>query len=157
MPRRKKSSENETILEDKKVIHVDPSEIILEMDDDREELGDGVGELEVGKKPARGEWTEEPEIDELEEMEEEEEEEPDKDDSVDLTTPPLELEEMIDDPVRMYLREMGQVPLLNSENEKQLARRMDRRKRLKYFEKSWHEAYGVPASTMEVVMMIYRN
>jgi len=36
-----------------------------------------------------------------------------------------DLEDMIDDPVRMYLREMGQVSLLTIADEKLLARKID--------------------------------
>jgi RNA polymerase primary sigma factor len=37
-----------------------------------------------------------------------------------------DLESSLDDPVRMYLREIGRVPLLNAEEEVRLARRMER-------------------------------
>jgi RNA polymerase primary sigma factor len=39
-----------------------------------------------------------------------------------------DLESSLDDPVRMYLREIGRVPLLNAEEEVKLARRMERGK-----------------------------
>jgi len=148
MPSRKKSSEDLSVLAKNNLIHVDPSEIVLEMDDDGEEADD-----ENEDNPVRA-WGEEPDIDEIEQAKKKEK---DNEGSVDLTVPSLELEEMIDDPVRMYLREMGQVPLLNSDNEKLLACRMDRKKRFKSFEKLWHGSYGVPASTMEAVMMILQE
>ena len=37
-----------------------------------------------------------------------------------------DLESSLDDPVRMYLREIGRVPLLSAEEEVRLARRMER-------------------------------
>ena len=43
-------------------------------------------------------------------------------------TPPVEESIYTDDPVRVYLREMGAVPLLTREGEVDLARRMERGK-----------------------------
>ena len=43
-------------------------------------------------------------------------------------TPPVEESIYTDDPVRVYLREMGAVPLLTREGEVELARRMERGK-----------------------------
>jgi RNA polymerase primary sigma factor len=49
----------------------------------------------------------------------------------------LELEEMIDDPVRMYLREMGRVALLSAREEKLLARKIEEGKYIKRVEAVW--------------------
>lgn len=104
------------------------------------------------------EWTDESREGEIEEWEEEEEEEEEeKPEEVPIEAPSLELEEMIDDPVRMYLREMGQVPLLNSADEKRLARKMDEARHLKRLDKAWHDAHGVPASTTSIVMVIVQE
>src|SRR3990172_2185959 len=46
-------------------------------------------------------------------------------DEAERETATLELEEGIDDPVRMYLREIGKVSLLTAANEKTLARSME--------------------------------
>ncbi|MEE8471298.1 MAG: sigma-70 family RNA polymerase sigma factor, partial [Dehalococcoidia bacterium] len=54
----------------------------------------------------------------------------------------LELEEMIDDPVRMYLREMGRVSLLSARDEKILARKMEEGKYLRKIEETWLHKYG---------------
>jgi len=154
MPRRKKSTPVKKAASEANVVsHVDPSEIVLEIVDEKKGLDND--EEALKSKADDGDWSEEPDIEEM--VEEEEVEEGEVEETVDLNTPSLELEEMIDDPVRMYLREMGQVPLLDSDDEKLLARRMDRSKHLRHFEKTWHEIHGVPASTMEVVMMILQE
>src|ERR1035437_8701354 len=44
---------------------------------------------------------------------------------IDLALPPA-LGEKVNDPVRMYLREMGTVPLLTPEGEVEIARRIER-------------------------------
>lgn len=110
------------------------------------------GAEEDDSETADKEWADEPAIDEIEEWEEIESGE-----DIELEAPSLELEEMIDDPVRMYLREMGQVPLLHSDDEKRLARRMDESRHLRRLEKSWHETHGVPPSTTSVVMVIVQE
>jgi RNA polymerase primary sigma factor len=50
---------------------------------------------------------------------------PDKAEQADRDIAELELEEGIDDPVRMYLREIGKVSLLTADDEKRLARAME--------------------------------
>src|SRR3989442_13582166 len=50
---------------------------------------------------------------------------PDKLDEVEPEVGDIELEEGIDDPVRMYLREIGKVSLLTADDEKRLARAME--------------------------------
>ena len=54
----------------------------------------------------------------------------------------LDLEEMIDDPVKMYLREMGGVSLLNAREEKVLARRKDESRYLVRIEGEWLDEHG---------------
>jgi RNA polymerase primary sigma factor len=50
---------------------------------------------------------------------------------------PLEEQEGIDDPVRMYLREIGKVYLLSGADEKRLARQMEEAKHIDAIEKRW--------------------
>ena len=84
-------------------------------------------------------------------------EETDLGQEIELEKPLLELEEMIDDPVRMYLREMGQVPLLNASEEKLLARKMDESRHLEGIEESWRERHGVPPSSIDLAMDILQE
>ena len=46
----------------------------------------------------------------------------------------LATNEMIDDPVRMYLREIGRVSLLNAKEERSLARKMEAEKHAKWLD-----------------------
>ncbi len=55
----------------------------------------------------------------------------------------LETQEGIDDPVRMYLREIGRVYLLTAADEKRLARQMEEAKFLRGMESEWRARYGV--------------
>jgi RNA polymerase primary sigma factor len=86
-----------------------------------------------------------------------EQEEVDLGQDIELEKPLLELEEMIDDPVRMYLREMGQVPLLTASEEKILGRKMDESRHLEEIEESWRERHGMPPSSIDLAMDILRE
>ena len=55
----------------------------------------------------------------------------------------LETQEGIDDPVRMYLREIGRVYLLTAADEKRLARQMEEAKFLRAMGNQWHARYSV--------------
>src|SRR5689334_3363973 len=81
------------------------------------ELNNGteLDDLLVGLDGAGIEILEEPKIEKLEETEE----------LLDLELPPG-IGEKINDPVRMYLREMGTVPLLTREGEVEIAKRIER-------------------------------
>ena len=66
----------------------------------------------------------------------------------------LDLEEMIDDPVRMYLREMGRVSLLNAREEKQLARKMEEGRYITKIEGEWLNRYGQFPSPVDVAIAV---
>jgi len=66
----------------------------------------------------------------------------------------LELEEMIDDPVRMYLREMGRVSLLSAREEKLLARKMEEGKYIKKIEEEWLNKNGQLPSTTDIAIVL---
>jgi len=63
--------------------------------------------------------------------------------------------EGIDDPVRMYLREIGQVSLLTGEDERRLARRMEEGKFLDVLEEEILLARRDAPGTLDVVVAIY--
>ncbi len=68
----------------------------------------------------------------------------------------LELEEQegIDDPVRMYLREIGKVNLLSAQDEKRLARQMEEGKHIQRLEKNWQEVNGYPPTAVDVMIAL---
>ena len=64
----------------------------------------------------------------------------------------VEEQEGIDDPVRMYLREIGKVYLLTAADEKRLARAMEEGKHVQRTERRWLEEHGRPAKGAEVLL-----
>ncbi len=84
--------------------------------------------------------------------EEEEEEEPEK--GVE-TSVALEDQEGIDDPVRMYLREIGKVSLLSADDEKRLARQMEEGKHITRLQQSWLQSVGRSARPADVAYMLF--
>src|SRR5581483_3538404 len=62
-----------------------------------------------------------------------------EDEELEKEAVPLEEQEGIDDPVRMYLREIGKVYLLSGADEKRLARHMEEAKHVEAIEKRWLE------------------
>jgi len=66
----------------------------------------------------------------------------------------LEEQEVIDDPVRMYLHEIGRVHLLTAKDEKVLARKMERGKRIKDIKRDYLEKHGRSPSATEVMLAI---
>ncbi|MFC1944774.1 RNA polymerase sigma factor RpoD [Chloroflexota bacterium] len=66
--------------------------------------------------------------------------------------PELGLEEMIDDPVRMYLREMGQLSLLNAAEERLLARHMDEAKQLRGIVREYTASYSKEPKPVDIAI-----
>ena len=89
----------------------------------------------------------EPAISELEEMEEVEVE----------VTPEIEDHEIVDDSVRMYLREIGRVPLLTWEGEKHLAMQMEEGKTLDDITERLTKNLGRSPTSAETIRDIYRR
>ena len=98
-------------------------ELFVSLTEGKSRLGGELGVLGVVEPSDDEIWEEEAEVQQLQEA-------------------GLELEEMIDDPVRMYLREMGRVSLLSAKEEKQLARRMEEGRYVKRIEDDWLNKHG---------------
>jgi len=82
---------------------------------------------------------------------------PDKLEEAEPEVSDLELEEGIDDPVRMYLREIGKVSLLTADDEKKLARAMEDGDYVHRIENEHFEKYGRNARSVDVVVGLLRD
>jgi len=80
-----------------------------------------------------------------------EQEEPDKNTNATLA---LEEQEGIDDPVRMYLREIGKVYLLSAEDEKHLARQMEESKHIRLVARRWREEHREEPKGREIMLVL---
>ena len=71
----------------------------------------------------------------------------------DLTLPLEQLEEpgVVDDPVRMYLHEIGRVPLLSANDEKRLAQQMEHGKRITDVKTYCRKEFGREPTATEIV------
>ncbi len=97
-------------------------------------------------------WVEPEDIAEDEVIEQEAEHDVDLDKALEL-----EEQDIIDDPVRLYLREIGNVSLLNASEEKVLASRMERERHIRRIREDWLAIYGTYPSSSEVVMVMLRQ
>jgi RNA polymerase primary sigma factor len=76
------------------------------------------------------------------------------DEELEKETIPLEEQEGIDDPVRMYLREIGKVYLLSGADEKRLARQMEEAKHVESIEKAWLEHHHRLPTGQEILLTL---
>jgi len=65
--------------------------------------------------------------------------------------------EVIDDPVHVYLREIGKVQLLTAKDEKILASKLEEAKYLKRIEDLYYQEYNHNASTTDIVIYLLRH
>ena len=63
----------------------------------------------------------------------------------------------IDDPVRMYLREIGKVPLLTAEDEKRLARAMEEWLHVEAIKDEFRKVEGRDPSHVEVLIELFKQ
>ncbi len=90
---------------------------------------------------------------ELEEWEEEPK--PEIEPEIELETAlEVEEQEVIDDPVRIYLREIGRVSLLSADDEKFLASKMELDRHVNKIEGDWSAKFGKPASASDVSVAV---
>ncbi|MFC1929814.1 RNA polymerase sigma factor RpoD [Chloroflexota bacterium] len=73
--------------------------------------------------------------------------------------PALELveQDITDDPVRIYLREIGRVRLLTGKDEKELAKKMERCKRLLEIRQQYAKKYGKTPTTIDTIAIIIKE
>ena len=69
----------------------------------------------------------------------------------------FETQEIVDDPVRMYLHEIGRVNLLTAVNEKLLAQKIEQGKHLSNIKRSWLKQYGRQPKATDIIMVILQN
>ena len=69
----------------------------------------------------------------------------------------IEEHEMLEDPVRMYLREIGRVSLLKRADERLLARKMEARKHLRRMEHIFEDRVGCAPAAHEVIMTMMQR
>ena len=69
----------------------------------------------------------------------------------------LEDQEGIDDPVRMYLREIGKVFLLSAADEKRLARQMEEGQHIEAIENTWRGERHAEPSAVDIAMTLFEQ
>jgi len=69
----------------------------------------------------------------------------------------LEGQEVTDDPVRMYLHEIGRVQLLTAADEKVLAKRMEEGRRINEIRKGWLKEYRKPPSAPDIILAMLKE
>ena len=68
-----------------------------------------------------------------------------------------EAQEVADDPVRLYLHEIGKVHLLTAEDERVLARKIEEAKHIKEIKQDYLQIYREPASATEIVLAMLKE
>ena len=69
----------------------------------------------------------------------------------------LEEQAIVDDPVRMYLHEIGRVHLLTAETEKVLARKLEEGKRINEIRQGYLQGYGKSPSATEIILAMLKE
>jgi RNA polymerase primary sigma factor len=77
--------------------------------------------------------------------------------NIDLKEVELDDHETIDDPVHVYLREIGKVTLLTASDEKELASKLEEAKYMRRLEKRWFQQYGKNPTAEEVTIYVLRH
>jgi RNA polymerase primary sigma factor len=69
----------------------------------------------------------------------------------------LEEQETVDDPVRIYLHEIGRVPLLTAEDEQLLAKKIEAGKHINEIKQDYLQKYGREPSATEIMLAMLRE
>jgi len=77
--------------------------------------------------------------------------------TLESTLQSFEEQESPDDPVHMYLHEIGKVRLLTAQDEKVLARKMEVGKRISEFKQDFLQKYGYSPSATELILTILKE
>jgi RNA polymerase primary sigma factor len=77
-----------------------------------------------------------------------------EDTEVEIPVEQLEEQGVVDDPVRMYLHEIGRVHLLTAEDEKSLAKKLEGGKRVNEIKQSYLRKFGRYPSATEVMLTV---
>ena len=83
--------------------------------------------------------------------------EPTLDAELELPTEELAEQDITDDPVRIYLHEIGRVNLLNAENEKTLAKQMEEGKHINTIRQKYSQQHGRPPSATETILIMLQE
>ena len=70
---------------------------------------------------------------------------------------PIEEQDVVDDPVHMYLHEIGKVRLLTADDEKALARKMEKGKHINEIKQDYLQKYGRVPSATEIILTILKE
>jgi RNA polymerase primary sigma factor len=82
---------------------------------------------------------------------------PDVADELELPLHQIDEQEITDDPVRIYLHEIGRVSLLTAKNEQALSRRIAEGKRIAEIEQEFLDHYGRQPSAVEIVLTMLKE
>ena len=69
----------------------------------------------------------------------------------------LEEQAIVDDPVRMYLHEIGRVHLLTAVDEKVLAKKLEEGKRINEIRQDYLQRYGKSPSATEIILTMLKE
>ncbi len=76
---------------------------------------------------------------------------------VDLPVEDVSDQDVTDDPVRIYLHEIGRVHLLTADDEKTLAKRMEEAKYISSIRDEYASQYGRQPASADIILMLLRN
>ncbi|MBN1366403.1 MAG: RNA polymerase sigma factor RpoD [Dehalococcoidales bacterium] len=76
---------------------------------------------------------------------------------IESTADDMQQQEVVDDPVRMYLHEIGRVHLLTAGDEKVLAKNIEHGKHINSIKQAWFKKYNVQPSVTDIVITMLQE